>query len=121
MKVQFEVEPALWREVKSEAALQGQKLNKFVDGVLRNALPYSKVSKISVPVMAETKTDSGSVQAVSRVRTGGSTPPTEAIDESPVAEMRCFKCKTKVQKWTMDARGKPWCDDCLEDARNAIP
>ncbi len=42
------------------------------------------------------------------------------LEDEPIATVTCFKCKEKVVKWTMDPRGKPWCDSCIQDQKNAI-
>jgi len=96
MKVQLDVDAALWRETKAEAAIQGVKLKRFVEGVLRNSLPYSKVSKI--PVRGAEGAASGHREGAPRtgsatLSTGAKTPPV-AVSAPPRAasEYRCKVC-----------------------------
>ncbi len=135
----------LWGEVKVAAFRQGVRPVEIVIECLRKRFGDDYLFKDSVPAKAETKTDSGSVQAVSRVRTGGSTPSTEAkpvvnvvmpsgkygkplddgmvsgvVDYGPIATMKCWMCKEKVTKWTLDVKGHAWCDSCIQDQKNAI-
>ena len=126
MKVQIDVDGDLWREAKAEAAMQGVKLKRFVEGVLRNSLPYSKVSKI--PVRGAELAGNHGPEPARRTdgatpSTGSKTPPTPIpvpakayVDE----EVKMAKCKRCYESFpvadmvTEPKTGKLFCADCVE-------
>jgi hypothetical protein len=127
MVIPLRVPVELGREWKVEAAKAGKSVQKWLLGRMNFTEPVRGKQGGALDRVATEKGGSTPLPTtIKQSKSIGGVPVGPLVERLPgeVEEPKgylCFKCKTRVAKWTMDARGKPWCDDCLEDARNAIP
>ncbi len=126
MKVQITVDEQLWRKARVAALERGETLGELV-GVALGDLLY---------VMGGGKREKqGGALGQVATEKGGSTPPLptkpvnvvtgsgkygKPLEDEPIATMKCWVCKDKVTKWTLDVKGHAWCDSCIQDQKNAI-
>jgi formylmethanofuran dehydrogenase subunit E len=131
MVIPLRVPVELGREWKVEAAKAGKSVQKWLLGRMNFTEPVKKVMSGSARMNSEVAGKSERDKQMEEIPPAKVNPPIsnvvtpsgkygKPLEDEPIATVTCFKCKEKVVKWTMDPRGKPWCDSCIQDQKNAI-
>ncbi len=115
--LQVRLSPELHRKFRLHSLECGLGMSEMVKGWIEGALGMAgSAPKRAVVELKQTavKPDSQTEGYVKVIRG-------EPLDEPAKATKTCWGCKNKVEKWTMDKMGHNWCDECIDNQRNAIP